>query len=611
MHPSLTMKERNYEALVAGMRERPTIFDAEETIRKDYPLKLPDRRYITLWNTPEISQFRGVQESLDEEAERRHNAAIQQLEIQKTARDMDVSTPDMQFVADELQRQRQSNGAVLDAISGLRASHEQTMRGMQEETTAELNRLAAAQNEAANRARIAETAMSSLRDTVLEDRDRLRQIAEQQGAEQVPQHIDNSVTNHHNTIVQNIDERSVHNQVMQIMHTHSAQFGAFMEQQRISQEQMMERVFQLVRQHHAQQPPMPPPSGAGSSNDAPAPPMDTDTRAKRGAAGQGGRGAPSMPTPPPGPDVVMDVIRTKRESSAQGGRDDPPAQPSAPALPAPKPEPVPTAPAVIPGRTARSRTPGQGRRGRSQSVKPLPPPEDPPKPAAPLPPPAIDPPKPNVKPTPPADMPKATAKARSRSRQPRARSEDVQFAGLQMNTSHDINFWKQQSANELRSQITLRKGARGNWAVKTKAQLVAMVEDMIADGSWGAPPTAATSSTPAVPAAKARSRSRQVAWTTGMAPDLAMPPKPSGASAKATPKKIEAAAVAKAVGTTPPPAKPQPKRRPRVASVPTAGPQGNRPLSIKRVAITEGSVKKGTLKPKAKARSRSRSGAAD
>ena len=40
------MKERNYEALVAGMHKKETFEGAEEAIKKDFKLKLPDRRYI-------------------------------------------------------------------------------------------------------------------------------------------------------------------------------------------------------------------------------------------------------------------------------------------------------------------------------------------------------------------------------------------------------------------------------------------------------------------------------------------------------------------------------------------------------------------------------------
>ena len=67
------MKERNYEALMSGMRKVPTITDAEELIRNQPKIKLPDRRSIALWNSPELGQFRGVSEDLDATEERSGN----------------------------------------------------------------------------------------------------------------------------------------------------------------------------------------------------------------------------------------------------------------------------------------------------------------------------------------------------------------------------------------------------------------------------------------------------------------------------------------------------------------------------------------------------------
>ena len=100
------MANRNYESLVAGMRERPTIFDAEDVLKKDYKVRFPERSAITLWNTPEISQFRGVQEALDDEEERRHNAQLEQLELRQAANRSETSMPDMEFVAAEVMRSR-------------------------------------------------------------------------------------------------------------------------------------------------------------------------------------------------------------------------------------------------------------------------------------------------------------------------------------------------------------------------------------------------------------------------------------------------------------------------------------------------------------------------
>ena len=48
----------------------------------------------------------------------------------------------------------------------------------------------------------------------------------------------------------------------------------------------------------------------------------------------------------------------------------------------------------------------------------------------------------------------------------------------------DMEFWKEQSANELRAQITFRQGRRADWAVKTKAQLLDLIRKMIAEGKW-------------------------------------------------------------------------------------------------------------------------------
>ena len=62
----------NYTEMAAKIRERPTFAVAEKVLQQDYKLKLPNRTFfIILWNTPEISQFRGYQNDLDESEKRR------------------------------------------------------------------------------------------------------------------------------------------------------------------------------------------------------------------------------------------------------------------------------------------------------------------------------------------------------------------------------------------------------------------------------------------------------------------------------------------------------------------------------------------------------------
>jgi len=94
-------------------------------------------------------------------------------------------------------------------------------------------------------------------------------------------------------------------------------------------------------------------------------------------------------------------------------------------------------------------------------------------------------------------------------------------------------------------------------------------------------------------------------WTTGPAPEEAMPKRPrkegKGAGAKAAPKskgrgsRVNAAAVAAAVGKDEsPPAVPKPKSAPRRNKVPAAGPPVKQTI-VKKVPLDEGD-KEGTLR---------------
>ncbi len=97
---------------MAGMRQVPTITDAEEVIRTQPKIKLPDRRHITLWNSPELGQFRGVSEDLDAEEERRHKAQLEQLEIKKASREGDTGVPDIKYVHEALRANQQQHATM-------------------------------------------------------------------------------------------------------------------------------------------------------------------------------------------------------------------------------------------------------------------------------------------------------------------------------------------------------------------------------------------------------------------------------------------------------------------------------------------------------------------
>ena len=86
--------------------------------------------------------------------------------------------------------------------------------------------------------------------------------------------------------------------------------------------------------------------------------------------------------------------------------------------------------------------------------------------------------------------PKAKSKARAKSQAPsRARTVDddnVEISGITINDSQDINFWKVQSANEIRAQFKLRDSKKyyDEFAFKTKVQLLDIIKELIKSKQW-------------------------------------------------------------------------------------------------------------------------------
>ena len=63
-------------------------------------------------------------------------------------------------------------------------------------------------------------------------------------------------------------------------------------------------------------------------------------------------------------------------------------------------------------------------------------------------------------------------------------SEDVELTGVTINRSKNVDYWMQQSANELRAQLVLRGWKRADAGVKDLKQLQQIVKDLIANGKW-------------------------------------------------------------------------------------------------------------------------------
>ena len=192
--------------------------------------------------------------------------------------------------------------------------------GMAAELRAELQRLANGQAEAQNRQRIAESVLTGLRDTALEQRDHIAELAARAG------HVTNNIdarqfethNHHHNTT--NVDT-NVHNEVMNLMTTHAQQFGLYTQQHHYNEEQMRRNLYEAVLRMQQQNqlqtfqniilhmaPPQPQPPMAMIPYQPPQPPPTPPP-------GAGAIALLPVPVPRPAPTIKPPFILKQRSSS--------------------------------------------------------------------------------------------------------------------------------------------------------------------------------------------------------------------------------------------------------------------------------------------------------
>ena len=116
-------KARDLDALVAGMRHKPTIYDMDAEMKKGFYSKPPDNRWLQMWNSPEIQSFRGIDENMKELEENRERYTLQQEEIKKLGREQGVNQPDLQHVNEALLAQQKQMG-VLQQVQATAAENE-------------------------------------------------------------------------------------------------------------------------------------------------------------------------------------------------------------------------------------------------------------------------------------------------------------------------------------------------------------------------------------------------------------------------------------------------------------------------------------------------------
>jgi hypothetical protein len=239
------MKERNYDALLAGMRPAPTLTSAEEVIRTQPKIKLPDRRAITLWNSPELGEFRGVGEDLERNETRKHAAAVERLDIDKAAREQGATVPDINFVHQAAQQEQRQAPAMAQHAGEMRGMVDHATRAMAAEMKKAMEEVLMQNAAAANKQRVAEEAARGFRDTMAADMDRLRAQA---AAVVPPPVLPPNVTN--NTVINqsHLEERSEHNAVINMMRFNMEHIGANMHAQNQSAAEVLADVREAVRE---------------------------------------------------------------------------------------------------------------------------------------------------------------------------------------------------------------------------------------------------------------------------------------------------------------------------------------------------------------------------
>ena len=84
------------------MRTALSWSDIDRDIATQPTIKLPDRRFLNLWNSYDLSQFRSAEVDWKDWEARKDESVKRQLETRQVARDTGSGTPDLGFVAEAM-----------------------------------------------------------------------------------------------------------------------------------------------------------------------------------------------------------------------------------------------------------------------------------------------------------------------------------------------------------------------------------------------------------------------------------------------------------------------------------------------------------------------------
>ena len=287
-------KSRDVETLTAHMRKKQSWADIDETLAKQPKIRMPNRRALAMWSSFDLARFRGGEEDWDDWEDRKRDVQQRQAEVIQTARNGDSNTVDLGHVAAALDGHSRRMDMMAAHQRQMAETDRQQREGMHYENRRAMEELARAHKEAANRDRMAAEVSRVHIDRMAAERDMLNSAVAAAG---VPQqnvtnvyntehrHHNTTENHHHNNTTENhidqstqrthhshhhdhtshsvtnntLNEQSIHNQMMAIMHNNRQEMGQHMQTIQAvgrNQQQMMEDLRAHLMQSQRPQEPL-------------------------------------------------------------------------------------------------------------------------------------------------------------------------------------------------------------------------------------------------------------------------------------------------------------------------------------------------------------------
>ena len=172
-------RSRDLETLT-GMRTALSWSDIDRDIATQPKIKLPDRRFLTLWNGYDLAQFRAADEDWLDWETQKDEVSKRQLEARQVARDTGSNTTDLGFVAEALAASEQRDRVTQQNQQNLSHLDAQPREAMHQESMQALAQLGRAQHAADERQRMSDAVLNGHTDMIAANRDRL--VAAQEAA---------------------------------------------------------------------------------------------------------------------------------------------------------------------------------------------------------------------------------------------------------------------------------------------------------------------------------------------------------------------------------------------------------------------------------------------